>query len=343
MSELWWEEIGVRPVWVEITRRPNDGIGVDLNHHESSHRAYKLLSQPQPDDKVLHWDSKRQQFVGVSTVASAPFDKGQNRWVTLKGFNGLPVNSLTLELVRPYGKQIGRIRESISKTSKSTHFPFQPYGSEGWALLRPALAYLTAAPNELISLLGGIYESMRDGDLSSPTWKDYGLGPALKVQTKSGNARDKQSLRRYVEANEELIVTPSGNVKVPDHTLLEVGYRQHNALQNKVAAWLRSRNLTPVSQRAMDRYPVDIQWEDNHTLCVAEVKSINSSNELSQMRRGIGQVLHYRYLASQQHDSFTVVAALIVPRRPSKEWLAICAEVGIRVGWPGEFNRLRRD
>lgn len=340
MTSYWWNDLNIRPVWVEITRRPNDDIGKDLNHERASRKAYDLLAEPRPRDKVLHWDSKRGQFVGVSTVARYHFDEGKTRWVPLKGFEGFPLDSLTLELIRSQGRQIGRIRESLSPAGQSTHYPFQPYGAEGWGLLRPALAYLTAAPLELVALLGGIYTSSIPSSGPAPTWEDYGLGTPSRLG-QSKNRAGSTARRRYLEANEDLVVTSSGELRLPNHSRLEAGHRQHNALQNKVAAWLRDQGLVPLSQRALDQYPVDIQWEDGRTLCVAEVKSINSGNEISQMRRGIGQVLHYRHLASKQDSTRKVRPALIVPRKPSKEWIDICEDVGIIVAWPGRFQRLR--
>lgn len=341
-KNYWWNEQQVRPVWVEITRRPDDGIGIDLNHHKSSPLAFELLAEPEAGDKVFHWDSKRKQFVGVSTVEKSAHRFNGSRIVNLKNFVGLPKDSLNLEKIRIHGKSIGRIRDSISPTKKSLYFPFQPYGEQGWATPRPAQAYLTAAPAELVALLGAIYESSVHHNSIAPNWKQLQLGPTSKVVTRKKKNTSKEDFKRYLEANEDLIVGNSGKILPPDRSLLQAAHRQHNSLQNKLAKWLEAQGIRPESQRAMDRYPIDIQWQRGSTLYVAEVKSINATNENSQIRRGIGQVLQYRFLAARQHLNLDVVAALILPREPDTDWLEVCDEVGILVAWPSNFRRLFR-
>lgn len=340
MSDLWWEIFGVRPVWIEITRRPSEDIGFALNHYKRSHRAYELLSHPEKNDMVLHWYSKRQQFVGVSKVAKPAIEWKGSRVVILKDFQGLPKSSLTLEKIRPFGKKIGLIRDSIAQKGVSTHFPFQPYGPAGWDLPRPALAYLTAAPSELISLLGAIYKSSLQNNSAAPTWADLELGETAHITSRKSQKFKDERFKRYLTANEELILTDSGKILPPDRSSLQAAHRQHNALQNRLAKWLKGKGLQPESQRAMDKYPIDIQWRSGSTLYVAEVKSLNSLNESSQIRRGIGQVLHYRFLAARQHQELDVVAALILPREPGTEWVELCEEVGIVLAWPNQFGRL---
>jgi hypothetical protein len=341
-KSYWWNELQVRPVWVEITRRPNDDIGVDLTHHNSSPKAFELLGEPEPGDKVLHWDSKRQQFVGVSTVDTPAYRSKGSRIVTLKNFTGLPKDSLSLEKIRPHGQKISQIRDALSPKNESVYFPLQPYGPSGWDMLRPALAYLTAAPSELVALLGGIYERSLQNNSVAPNWTQLQLGRVTPTSvSKNGKAKD-EDFKRYLRANEDLIVTDSGKILSPDRSLLQAAHRQHNALQNKLAKWLQVQGLHPESQRAMDKYPIDIQWRIGSTLYVAEVKSISSSNQSSQIRRGIGQVLHYRFLADRQHENLNVVAALILPRKPDTDWLEVCGDVDILVAWPSAFERLLR-
>jgi hypothetical protein len=173
-----------------------------------------------------------------------------------------------------------------------------------------------------------------------PAWTDYGLGTGLPI--KSSKSEMTGAFRRYIEANEDIIVTAKNEAKLRGDKALQAAYRQHNALQNKFAKWLRSRGLKPESKRALDKYPIDIQWQVGKTLFVAEVKSVTKSNEMSQLRRGLGQVLHYRYLATGQHPELDVVAVLIVPDRPSAsdDWTAVCEHAGVALAWPPKFQKL---
>lgn len=328
----------LQAVWVEITRRPNDDIGFDLNHDRSSTRAYRLLAEPALGDRVLHWDSKRKQFVGTSIVRQSFRDHGTNRRIQLVDFRGFPDGSLTLKMIQRYGPAIGKIRDSLDTSNGPTHFPFAPYGSAGWKRVRPALAYLTIAPHDLVALLGGIYESMRRENPAVPAWLEYGLGPSRRV--KSPKSDIPAAFRRYVEANEDIAVTAQNEAALFNNKALQAAYRQHNSLQNKLATWLRARGLEPESKRAMDKYPVDIQWQVGNTLYVAEVKSLTTYSELSQLRRGLGQVLHYRHLAAAQHPQLDVVAVLVIPRTPSTsdDWKAVCSGVNVLLAWPPHFD-----
>jgi hypothetical protein len=341
-SSYWWESSRQRPVWVEITKRPNDDIGIDLNHSKDSPLAYELLGEPRPGDKVLHWDSKRGQFVGVSTVTGSAYTNGTSRFVELNDFTGLPLGSLTLESIRKHGQALRRIRDSLSSTGKKPYFPFQPYGEPGWDLIRPALAYLTAAPQELVQLLGGIYEGHRDSSPLMPSWKSLGLGSASQGINAAKSEVNKIAFDRYVQANEEIELTNSGKPKAPDLELLQAGFRAHNQLQNKFAKWLIQQGFTPVSQRAMDDYAADLRWEAENMLFVAEVKSMTAKNRMSQLRKGIGQVLHYQQLAMMKNPELKVVPVLVVPSDPGPEWRNLCIRIGIKLVWPGKFSSVNK-
>jgi hypothetical protein len=332
----WWTEMNIRPVWVEITRRPGDEIGFDLNHEKKSHHAYTMLSLPARGDRVLHWDSKRGEFVGTSIVAGRHVDDGDRRTVPVQSFKGFPAGSLTLEAIRHFGPRIGEIRENLGQAP--FNYPFAPYGTEGWKRPRPALAYLTAAPPELVKLLGGIYESGRSDDFATPSWKRLGLGNhsthrALPLEKTPG-------FLRYKEANEGISFTSSSEPSAKNTDALESSYQEHNKLQNHLARWLTARGLRPESKRAMDKYPVDIQWKSGKKLFIGEVKSLARVNELNQMRLGIGQLLHYCYLAEQQHPDLEIIPVLITPYDPKSEWLDVCERSGVTLVWPRKFSKL---
>lgn len=293
---------------------------------------------PQPGDKVLHWDSKDGQFVGVSTVHLRHKDRGTNRSVALTNFVHFPKGALTLSDVRKYGPQLGRIHDGLNVGKGPKNFPFTKYGAAAWKNPRPALAYLTVAPPALVTLLGEIYEGGRMGDASVPSWTSFGFEKVSpKVRPRPAAT---PGFCRYLHANEGITLIPGKEASVPNLKALETAYRQHNRLQNQLARWLVSKGLIPESFRAMGQYHGDIRWRSGRKLFVGEVKSLSSKNELHQMRRGLGQILHYRYLAAEENPTSSIVPVLVIPSRPSDEWIAICNEAGVALVWPSTFKKL---
>jgi hypothetical protein len=58
------------------------------------------------------------------------------------------------------------------------------------------------------------------------------------------------------------------------------------------------------------------------------------------MRRGLGQILHYRYLAAEENPGSSIIPVLVIPTQPSDEWIAICEEAGVALVWPNTFKKL---
>lgn len=178
-ARYWWEVDGVRPVWVEITRRPNDDIGVDLNHDNP--RTFPLLKAALRGDYVLHWDSKRGCFVGRSRIAdSTVVVRSGNHRRDLSDFIQFPESAVTLDALRKNYKKIRTTKKRLeARVTPGTplQFPVAPYGGT-WAKLRPQLNYLTVAPPDFVSILGAIYEAHRRGDVLYRSWSDLGLRAA---------------------------------------------------------------------------------------------------------------------------------------------------------------------
>ena len=72
---------------------------------------------------------------------------------------------------------------------------------------------------------------------------------------------------------------------------------------------------------------------------IAEVKSITSKNEVGQLQKGLGQVLHNRFKA-ERHGLAELRAYLIAEREPANRrlWSDLCAEVGVIFTWPERFE-----
>jgi len=336
VSRYWWDELGIRPVWVEITRRPNDDIGVDLNHFNK--RTFPLLEAARKGDRVLHWDSKRGCFVGCSQIADSKVDaKSGSRFRYLSSFVQFPESALTLDALRRNHQRIRRAKENLNaqlSDKKSLLFPFAKY-AKTWKRLQPQLNYLTAAPPELVAILGAIYEAYRKGSSLYRSWGDLGLGPTnVSVALPASKPNYKRA--------DELITIDDSGVHIPNTKELEKSAREHSRLQNQAADWLHARGFDAVGNQPLDPLPVDIQWANGSVHVVAEVKSLKSENEVAQMRRGIGQVLHYRKLFEEQKRTGVkqVEAALIVSRKPDEIWVRLCADLRIRLAWPSQFGNL---
>jgi hypothetical protein len=140
----------------------------------------------------------------------------------------------------------------------------------------------------------------------------------------------------YRVADEEATITGIDPFEV-DPAMRERALRGHAATQNALAKYLRDRGLEPRSPRANEPN-FDLAWEEGGRVCVAEVKSLTTSNEENQMRLGLGQVLRYAYLLST--GGRRVQGVLALERRPTDQtWEEICGSLRIILVWPGAFDR----
>jgi len=171
--ELWWKQAKAQRVWIEITRRPDKDIGVDINNRSTE--FLKHLQIAKKGDKVLHWNSKRGCFVGISTIKdSKPRKFGTNMGLELSGFIPFPQDTLTLHQIRSQWKLVKEIHNEHFIYGQALYFPFIPYGSNSWKSLRPRLTYLAIAPPKLVNLLGGIYREHTKPN-SSKKWESFGI------------------------------------------------------------------------------------------------------------------------------------------------------------------------
>jgi hypothetical protein len=141
----------------------------------------------------------------------------------------------------------------------------------------------------------------------------------------------------YLPVNE----TPATKQREPfsvDPNEVDRALGAHAMTQNALAAWIRTRGLTPL-RSAGSTADFDLAWDDGVTFSVAEVKSLTPGNETGQLRLGLGQVLHYAMLLGS--NGRAVRPVLAVERPPTdRRWIALCAAHGVVLVWPGEFDRL---
>lgn len=83
----------------------------------------------------------------------------------------------------------------------------------------------------------------------------------------------------------------------------------------------------------------DGTWKVGGGFCICEVKSVTARNEVEQLRKGLGQILHNRFKA-QEGRAEKVKAFLIAEREPSNSalWVELAGESGVVFTWPERFG-----
>jgi hypothetical protein len=110
---------------------------------------------------------------------------------------------------------------------------------------------------------------------------------------------------------------------------------RHRALENWLMTTLRDEGVEPLDPAGEPYF--DVAWRRGTGLVVCEVKT-TSGAEVTQMRLGIGQVLHYQAQLRRALRQ-PVAAALLVEGRPSDPlWLELCDQLGIVLFWPDSWG-----
>jgi len=139
----------------------------------------------------------------------------------------------------------------------------------------------------------------------------------------------------YVRADES-ITSEAREPFAVDPDTVDRGLRAHRALQNELAYFAKSSGFEP--ERPASTTPnFDVGWWAGNTFVVVEVKSLSATNEVSQMRLGVGQILDYAH--HYQTRGQAVRPVLAVEREPDSRWIDLCNRHGINVVWPGAFGR----
>jgi hypothetical protein len=119
------------------------------------------------------------------------------------------------------------------------------------------------------------------------------------------------------------------------------GLRAHHRLQNRLAQLLAAGGLVPLSPGPNDP-PFDLAWSaGDGVLVVVEVKSTTQSNEVKQLKMGLGQI--FDYASTLRRAGVAVQPVLYVEQKPvdAERWLEITNDAGILLIWLGTEDRLR--
>ena len=125
---------------------------------------------------------------------------------------------------------------------------------------------------------------------------------------------------------------------VVDPEVIERGNRSHRGLQERLAKLAKRHGATPLSPAAVDP-DFDIAWWLLKTLVMVECKSTTESNEATQIRLGLGQILDYAHRAQPRTKRLALVLA-IEERPASDHWQDLCEAHGVKLVWPGVFHTL---
>ena len=337
----WWDGDPEELCWLEITDRTD--LGRDLNAPQTDdagrqHWSYSLVTEANSGDVVFHYYKPDHAIVGASIIVGdawpdtvvwgshAPAARSDGRGAytrdgwrrSLDQFEYFD-SRVSLEDLRGAETGIRNVRDALQEeVSGSLYFPFELSTRRP---LRPAQGYFTKFPVALARLF--LQLESRLGVVRAPR-----PVPASPSRLASGAV--------YLDEDEEISVSEIDPFSY-DPGLRERGLRGHARTQNHLAAQVRRRGLEPLRPRGEPNF--DIAWRNGEVLFVAEVKSLTPANQEKQLRLGLGQVLRYRNLLESGQDE--VVAVLAVEHEPSDaRWLSLCADLGVRLVWPGTFEQL---
>lgn len=167
-------------------------------------------------------------------------------------------------------------------------------------------------------------------------------GYAMEVQDTDGETNNNQETQETYRSNSlvseirELNDIWDGSLSEGDGQItfqVDAAARErasvnHQQLVTKMARALTSKNILPRSNRHIDLYAEDSDQEH-----IFEMKSCNTTNMLSQIRRGIAQLYEYRY----RHNKPDAKLWLVLETEPlaENEWVIhyLVEDRGINICW----------
>ena len=110
--------------------------------------------------------------------------------------------------------------------------------------------------------------------------------------------------------------------------------KKHKQLENSLAFILKENNIEPFDPDD-EKILFDIGWESHKNIIICEVKS-TKNNETTQIRLGVGQILHYVFLLKKKYGSEKkIIPFLFVEMKPKDENLIkFCEDSSIFISWP---------
>lgn len=344
LKNLWWRDKHEEIYWMEITDRPD--LGTDLHAPQRGNSgkeipSYSLIREIAPGDIVFHYHKDSHAILAWSMATGSVWDDeivwgahgtssrsagirpySRPGWrLGLERFTQLST-ALQLSELREQEETIQQIRNELALNNPgSLYFPFALSEKRP---LRPDQGYLAKFPLALVRELAQLNQIMSRREIREKPLSPYSVTPTNP--TPGGP---------YRSANEQAAVSQRDPFTV-DPALVERALRGHATTQNSLAVYVREKGREPRSPQG-DEANFDLLWQGSNCIYVAEVKSLSDSNEEKQLRLGIGQLLRYQQLLSQNER--VVKAILVTERRPKDlSWCDLCAKIEILLVWPEDHN-----
>jgi hypothetical protein len=231
--------------------------------------------------------------------------------------------------------------------------------------IEKAYSYITAISEMTVSFDG--FESCYGkadigGDVSavvsSPAWGVYYDALTLPMQTLSelsdeiddadivlmdtpiGTIPPAPSIQafpgmRSFQSNQPRAFVPSGNVADPFETIIrrEKANREHARILSYLAVRLRLKYAD-----VFENTFIDLSVDANGQSFIFEVKSNNSRNVLSQIRKAIAQLYEYRYRSVQPQ----AILCIVLQQKPPQDWVVdyLLNDRDILVCWMVDDTRM---
>lgn len=348
VPERWWDGAPEEIFWMETTDRAD--LGVDLNAPERTEEgreywSYSFVREVQEGDVVFHYRARPinaitawsratgepyrdEVFWGAHGQASgrgpvAPyFRPGWRR--PLDGPYDLPqrVAAAFLNTVRT---DVARVLDEVQAThpGQPIYPPFVLYGGRE---IRAFQGYLTKVPRALVELVPELAYVARAADQTRA--RPSAPAPAASRPALGGDYRVANPTARTARRQPFSV----------DPDLVDRALRAHARTQDALAAAVRAAGRVPRSP--VPGEPVfDLAWEDDGTICVAEVKSMSGANDEKQLRLALGQVLRYAHLLrAKGRPVRCIIATESQPLDPS--WSELCSDLDVTLLWPELFPTL---
>jgi hypothetical protein len=171
------------------------------------------------------------------------------------------------------------------------------------------------------------------------------FGSAAAFASSAGGVAGVDDLGKPPEPDELLLGgpfkgAPTKPPKVPDrHRPQDPDVAGRGYLAHERTVELLCEHIGPSFRKGTPGVNHDGAWIVDERFCLSEVKSINSGNEVGQLQKGFGQILHNRFKA-EQHGVEGVSVYLVAEREPtnSKLWAELCARHDVVFTWPERFE-----
>ena len=191
--------------------------------------------------------------------------------------------------------------------------------SPGWGIYFDSLTM----PMDILTALSDEFDAL-DTILATPP-----IGTTIAIADQPFPA-----LREY-QSNRVRAFASSGNRTDPYETLIcrEKANREHARILTMLAAKLRANSHSPYENVFIDLYA-----EIAGQTYIFEVKSNNSRNALSQIRKAVSQLYEYRYRSSKDG----AILCIVLQEKPQQNWIEdyLLHDRGILVCWLVDDVRL---